>query len=196
MAATTATSHPPPAPRRFASRRFLILLGALALIFLATYLLAWWSAYRLSQTFLQDADRSYAEGRYMDALQGYEEYDSAARKYVQFGGYAQVERIWAGKYAVPAPSDPQRAQARVDEIINERLTTADAEQFVQENIGRNNPYVGPVYLRLGELYAADGQLSDAEDVFVSIPDLFPNDAALIERAQADLERLRQQQPGG
>jgi tetratricopeptide (TPR) repeat protein len=165
-------------------------LSGLVVIFVFTYTLAWWSAYHLSQTYLDDADASYNDGRYLDALLGYEEYDRAQSKYVQYGGYIQVQRIWSNDYAVPAPAPVERAEERIDEIIEERLTTADAEQFVQENIGRSNPYMGIIYVRLGELYEADGQLRDAEDIYESVPDLFPNDQDLIERAMANLERLR------
>jgi len=190
------TSQPQASQRRFKPSRVILLLGGLAVFFAATYFLAWWSAYRLSQTYLKDADASYNDGRYLDALLGYETYNRAAKKYVQYGGYIHVQRIWTNKYAVPAPSEVERAEGRIDEIIYEKLTTADAEQFVQENIGRNNSYMGMIYLRLGELYEADGQLRDAEDIYASIPDLFPNDQALIERAMADLEKLQQKQSGG
>ena len=64
---------------------------------------------------------------------------------------------------------------RIHETVYERLTIEDAEQFVQENIGRINPYLGIIYLHLGELYELDGQLRDAEDIYESIPNLFPNE---------------------
>jgi tetratricopeptide (TPR) repeat protein len=180
---------------RFKTSRAAILLGGAVVIFLLTYFFAWWSAYRLSQTYMKNADASFNDGRYLDAFQGYEEYSRTKAKYVQYGGYVHVERIWSSKYAFPAPSEVRRAEDRIDEIINERLTTADAEAYVQENIGRNNPYVGRIYLRLGELYEADGELRDAEDIYESIPDLFPNDQELIDRAMADLANLQQEQSG-
>lgn len=55
--------------------------------------------------------------------------------------------------------------------------------------------MGIIYLRLGELYEADGRLRDAEDVYTSVPDLFPGDQGLIERARRNLERLQQQDTG-
>jgi tetratricopeptide (TPR) repeat protein len=84
------------------------------------------------------------------------------------------------------------ARARIDEIIGERMTIAEAEQFIQENTGRANRYMGPVFLRLGELYEAEGDLRSAEDIYEEVPDLFPNEPNLIERAQAHLARLEQQ----
>ncbi len=193
---TENTTQPDSTQSRFKSSRAAILLIGVVVIFFLTYLLAWWDVYRLSRTYLKDADTSYNEGHYLDALRGYEEYDRAEKKYIQYGGYIQVQRIWNNKYAVPAPSQVQRADTRIDEIINERLTTADAEVFVQENIGRSTPYMGMIYLRLGELYEIDGQLRDAEDIYTSIPDLFPNDQALINRAMVDLENLQKKQSGG
>jgi len=195
MAENTAQIESKTSSPRLKLSRTVIFIGGIGVLFLLTYFLAWWSAYRLSQTYIRDADTSYKDGRYLDALRGYEEYDLTAKKYIQYGGFVQVERIWDNKYAVPAPAEAKQATDRIDEIINERLTTADAEQFVQENIGRSHPYMGIIYLRLGELYEADGELRDAEDIYESIPDLFPHDQALINRAMADLENLQKKQPG-
>ncbi len=47
-----------------------------------------------------------------------------------------------------------------------------------------------IYLRLGELYEEAGDLRDAEDIYASFADLFPDEAALIARAQAHLARLQ------
>lgn len=170
-----------------------ILALAVPVVFAATYLLAWVDAYRLSLTYLDDADASFQEGRYLDALRGYDEFDRAKGEYVERGGYMHVERIWDDTYAFPVPDEVDRVEGQIDEIIETRLTVEDAEQFVQENIGRYNPYMGPIYLRLGELYEANGQVRDARDIYESVPDLFPNDEALIERAQRDLENLLAQQ---
>jgi tetratricopeptide (TPR) repeat protein len=95
--------------------------------------------------------------------------------------------------ARPVPSVAAQADARIDEIINERLTIEQAEQFVQENIGRTNPYLGIVYVRLGELYEADGDLRSAEDIYREIEELFPSQPELIERANANLARMESQE---
>lgn len=79
---------------------------------------------------------------------------------------------------------------RIHETVYERLTIEDAEQFVQETIGRINPYLGIIYLHLGELYELDGQLRDAEDIYESIPNLFPNDKTLQAQAADDLAKYR------
>jgi tetratricopeptide (TPR) repeat protein len=182
-------------PEKRRRSRIVILLAIMPVVFGFTYLLAWWDAYRLSVTYLKDADTSYQDGRYLDALVGYEDFDRAKGHYVNYGGYIQVQRIWENDYAYPVPGEVARANARIGDIIYTRLTLGDAEQFVQENIGRNNPYMGLIYLRLGELYEINGQVRDAQDVYESIPDLFPNEKALIERARADLDHLLAQQAG-
>jgi tetratricopeptide (TPR) repeat protein len=190
MLQTTSVS----APARGRSRAA-ILLGAAVILFLATYVLAWWDALRLTSSYIDDANRSYQEGRYLDALVGYETFDQEKREYVPRGGYLQIDRIWSNRYALPAPDEVRQAQDRIDDIIYSRLTLEDAEQFVQENIGRSNPAMGLIYLRLGELYEEAGELRDAREIYESIPDLFPHDAELIERARVDLERLLQEHPG-
>jgi tetratricopeptide (TPR) repeat protein len=170
-------------------RRSLLLVGGLIAVLLLSYALAWFSAYRLSQGYLGDANASYDRGDYLNALVGYREYDQAQGRYVDRGGYMEVERIWRDRYAQPVPPDVARARARIDEIVNSRLTIDDAEAFVQENIGRSNPYLALLYLRLGELYEADGRIEDAADIYTSFADLFPNETALVSRAQQNLERL-------
>jgi len=170
--------------------RMPLILLAVAAIFIGTYFLAWWDARRLTARYLADADASFEAGNYLDALAGFEVFDETTNEYVRHGGYGDVERIWHHQRARPVPAMAVQASARIDEIINERLTIAEAEQFVQENIGRTNPYMGVVYLRLGELYEADGDRRSAEDIYSEIEDLFPGEPELIARANANLARLQ------
>ncbi len=170
--------------------RMPLILLAVAAIFIGTYFLAWWDARRLTARYLADADASFEAGNYLDALAGFEVFDETTNEYVRHGGYGDVERIWHHQRARPVPAMAAQASARIDEIINERLTIAEAEQFVQENIGRTNPYMGVVYLRLGELYEADGDRRSAEDIYSEIEDLFPGEPELIARANANLARLQ------
>lgn len=185
VAPTPAQAASPTSSLRRAVIVFVILLVALGV----SYALAWFSAYRLSQGYLLDADASYEQGEYLNALVGYKEYDETEKHYVDRGGYMNVERIWANQYAVPVPPNVVLAQQRIDEIINTRLTIDDAESFVQANIGRGNAYLAVIYLRLGELYEVDGRSADAEDIYSSFADLFPNEPELSERAQQNLQRL-------
>jgi len=195
MAEMTIQATPTvPVPARGRSRTTILIVVAV-LLFVGTYLFAWWDAYRLSSQYVDDADRSYDEGRYLDALVGYETFDEEEGEYVTRGGYLKIDRIWADRYARPVPDHVRHAQERIDDIINNRLTIEDAERFVQQNIGRNNPALGIIYLRLGEMYEEAGELRDAQDIYESIPDLFPSDDELKERARADLERLMQQNTG-
>jgi tetratricopeptide (TPR) repeat protein len=166
-----------------------LLVLVIVLVFLATYALAWWDALRLTTGYAEDANASFDAGNYLEALAGYEEFDQERNEFVRRGGYGDVERIWRHSHARPVPGLVSEAESRIDEIINERLTIEQAEQFVQENIGRTNPYLGIVYLRLGELYEAEGDTRSAEDIYREIEDLFPNQPELIERANAHLARL-------
>jgi tetratricopeptide (TPR) repeat protein len=189
MAVNVAPSSTQVAAPIGSPRRVILLLAVLIGLLVFSYALAWFSAYRLSQGYLLDADASYNQGNYLDALVGYKEYDQAQKRYVDRGGYMDVEHIWADQYALPVPPDVVRARQRIEEIVNVRLTIKDAEAFVQANIGRSNPYLGLIYLRLGELYEADGRTADAKDIYSSFADLFPDDAELDARAQQNLQRL-------
>lgn len=176
-------------PRRSARRLLIVAIGGVAL-FVITYVLAWLQAYNLSMTYLEDADRSFEEGRYLDALVGYETYDRPAKRYIHFGGYMQIQRIWKSEFARPPFPNLSRAQERIDVIVNNYITIENAEEFVLENSGQSNPYLGLIYLRLGELYEADGRIQEAQDIYKSFEELFKDETELIKRAKAHLERLQ------
>jgi tetratricopeptide (TPR) repeat protein len=179
----------PAAPAARTSKVLPIALGLVILLFAATYLIAWMRARALTQQYLDEAAASYEAGDYLEALVGYEEFDQEENRYINRGGYFQVERIWAHRNAWPIPPGVETARARIDEIVNQRITIEDAEQFIQVSAGRGNPYLGLIYLRLGELYEEEGDVRDARDVYESIAELFPNDPTLIQRAEDHLARL-------
>jgi hypothetical protein len=64
-----------------------------------------------------------------------------------------------------------------------------AEGFIQANIGKATPYVGIVYLRLGELYEQGGDMTAAKDVYQLIIESFPSQPDLIAQAQVHLDKL-------
>jgi tetratricopeptide (TPR) repeat protein len=167
-------------------------LAIVVVLFIATYTIAWYRASRLTATFMADADASYAAGKYIEALTGYEEFNPTTNQYITRGGYMKASRIWADQNAWPRPASVQTAQARIDEILNQRLTIEEAEGFVQANIGKQNPYMGQIYLLLGELYEKDGDVDSAKQIYTEIPELFPNEPDLIAKAQEDLARLEGQ----
>jgi tetratricopeptide (TPR) repeat protein len=170
-------------------RRIALGLLVVVLLFAGTYMAAWYQASRLATTFLADADASYAAGNYIEALTGYEEFDPATNKYITRGGYMKTTRIWADANAWPRPSNIDAAQARIDEILNQRLTTKDAEGFIQANTGKPNPYMGQIYLLLGELYERDGDSASAKQIFTDMAELFPDEPALVAQAQEHLAKL-------
>ena len=172
-------------------RRIVLGLAVLLVLFVGTFTLAWFRANTLATTYLADADRSYDQGNYVEALTGYEEFDQATNTYKTRGGYMKVAKIWADPNAWPRPAGLDRANTRIDEILNQRMTIEDAEGFIQANTGRTNPYMGVVFLRLGELYEEEGDERSAEDIYEEIPELFPNEPDLIKRAEEHLARLDQ-----
>lgn len=192
VAPTTGAGAGERAPRSGGARllrRILLGLGIVLLLFGGTFALAWYRANALATTFLADADRSYDQGKYIEALTGYEEFDQATNTYKTRGGYMKVAKIWADPNAWPRPAGLDRANARIDEILNQRMTIEDAEGFIQANTGKTNPYMGVVFLRLGELYEKEGDADSARGVYKEIPDLFPNEPDLIKRAKENLAKL-------
>jgi tetratricopeptide (TPR) repeat protein len=170
-----------------------LLLGALVIIvvFAATYALAWYNANQLSSRFYNDATASYKAGNYLDALVGYQKFDEKTNKYINYGGYVSVEKIWSSPYSWPVPAFVQDSRQRSQEIINQKLTADQAVQYVQENTGRPDaPYFGEIYLRLGELYEQQGDIKDAKDIYTSMASLFPNRKDLIAQAQQHLNKLQ------
>lgn len=170
-------------------RGVLIALALVTVLFISTYALAWFQASRLTATFMADADASYTAGNYLASLTGYEEFDQTANAYVSYGGYMKALNIWASANAWPKPASIELARTRIDEVLSEHLTVEEAERFIQANIGRQNPYMGTIYLRLGELYEDEGDLASARMVYAEIEELFPGEEELIARAEAHLARL-------
>jgi tetratricopeptide (TPR) repeat protein len=171
------------------ARRVLLALAIVALLSAGAYSLAWYRAANLAATFMADADRSYAAGKYIEALTGYEEFDPATNSHVTRGGYMSVARIWADPQAWPRPAAVAQAQAHIDEILDQKLTIEDAEGFIQAHVGKPNLYMGTIYLRLGELYEQAGDHDSATAIYSDIANLFPNEVQLIARAQEHLSRL-------
>ncbi|MGE5221293.1 MAG: hypothetical protein ACM3PY_02575 [Omnitrophica WOR_2 bacterium] len=179
----TAASH-------FGKRLLLVVLAILA-VFLVTYALAWYNANQLSSRFYNDAAASYKAGNYLDALVGYQKFDEKTNKYINYGGYVSVEKIWSGPYSWPVPAFVQESRQRSQEIISQKLTADQALQYIQENTGRPNvPYFGEIYLRLGELYEQQGDIKDAKDIYTSMTSLFPGRKDLIAVAQQHLAKLQ------
>jgi hypothetical protein len=170
-------------------RHPLLIVGAVVLIFLLTYAFAWLNAYRLSDRFMADADDSLEREVYLEALVGGDEFDPQTNRNVKKGGYLSVEKIWSSAYSWPEPAIVERARERSQEVIYERLTIEMAERYIRANTGRPAPYFAEIYLRLGELYEQDGDLVSAQEIYESIPDLFPRRTDLIEQAEEHLERL-------
>jgi len=175
---------------RFYRKLFLGVLVILS-IFIVTYALAWYNANQLSSRFYKDAAASYQAGDYLNALVGYQKFDEKTNKYINYGGYVTVEKIWSNKYSWPVPTFVQESRQRSQEIINQKLTADQALQYIQENTGRPSaPYFGEIYLRLGELYEQQGDIKDAEDVYTSMASLFPDKKDLINQAQQHLDQLQ------
>lgn len=174
--------------RRRPSRLWLALL-AVILFFAAMYAFAWFQASRLSARFAADANASYEQGKYLEALVGSEDFDKDRNQYVTRGGYVQVERIWSNRYSWPVASQVASARERIHEIVNQRLTAEEAEDYIRANTGKPAPYFGEIYVRLGELYAQEGAERDAREVFESVEQLFSNRPDLVERAEVGLQAL-------
>jgi tetratricopeptide (TPR) repeat protein len=170
-------------------RRLFVIFFLIIGLFAATYVFGWIQALRLANNYYQDAEAAYTQGDYLNALTGYKEFDAARNKYVQRGGYMQVERIWDNPYALPRPAVYEYARMRIQEIIQQRLTIPMAEGFIQANIGKVTPYLGIVYLRLGELYEQEGDVTAAKDVYQTIIESFPSQPDITAQAQAHLDKL-------
>ena len=189
----SATASAAAAARARMGKRILLGLLILLATFVITYVIAWYSANSLASRFFQDSENSYNSGDYLDAMVGFQKFDDKTNKYVNYGGYLNVAKIWSGSYSWPQPSYVQKAVERSKEIISEKLTVQQAETYIQENTGRpGTPYFAEIYLRLGELYEQNGDIQDAIDVYKSYASQFPDRKDLIEQAQQHLEKLQSQ----
>jgi tetratricopeptide (TPR) repeat protein len=186
-----AVEAPIPAAKTRFTKKLLLGLLILAALFLVTYALAWYNADQLATRFFQDSEASYKTGDFLKALVGYQKFDNATNKYINYGGYLSVEKIWSSYYSWPQPPYLQQALVRSQEIINQKLTVQQAEQYIKDNTGRpGTPYFAEIYLRLGGLYEQAGDTKDAIDVYQSYAAQFPDRKDLIALAQQRLAILK------
>lgn len=170
-------------------RRYGLYLALAFLLVVLTYVLAWNRANNLTSRFLAEAQASYQQGRYLEALVGYESFDQRRNRHVYHGGYIQIEAIWDDTYAWPRYKGLKEVHSKIEEIIQHKLTLEEAESFVQTYTGKKNPYLGPVFVRLGELYAQRGDKQTAKELLMEVRDLFPSDKDLIAKAEALIKTL-------
>ena len=186
-----AIEAPIPAAKTGFAKKLLLGLLILAVLFLVTYAMAWFNADQLATRFFQDSEASYKTGDYLKALVGYQKFDNPTNKYINYGGYLSVEKIWSSYYSWPQPPYLQQALLRSQEIINQKLTVQQAEQYIKDNTGRpGTPYFAEIYLRLGGLYEQTGDTKDAIDVYQSYAAQFPDRKDLIALAQQRLAILK------
>jgi tetratricopeptide (TPR) repeat protein len=174
-------------------KRILLVLLIISATFLITYALAWYNANKLATRFFRDSEASFNASDYLVALVSYQEFDDSTNQYINYGGYLNVEKIYSSSYSWPQPSYVQQAVKRSQEVIAQKLTVEQAEQYIQENTGRTGtPYFAEIYLRLGELYEENGDIEAAIDVYQSYASQFPAREDLIEQALEHLTKLQNQ----
>lgn len=166
-----------------------IVILVIAILFAGNYACAWFNSYSLSRTYYRQAEASYRAGRYIEALMGYKDYDAAHGRRVFVGGYAQVVNIWEHPWALPRPAVYEEARAKVGEIIHQKFTREDAQLFLDRYLGRENPYLGEVMLRMAELYEEEGDDENALETYRLVISSFRTDRALVERAKERVAAL-------
>ncbi len=175
--------------------RVLIIVLGIVVYIIINYALAWIDAYRLSSRLMADADSSYNSGAYMQAFMGYEQRDPVSGKSITKGGYVDVLHVWSDAYSWPLPQSLlEKGKARLQDIMNNHMTIADAENFITAFSGLDNPYLGDVYLRLGELYQQSGDRATALSVYKDVADLFTDRPDIILQAQEHIKKLEANQP--
>ena len=170
-------------------RRLLLIVLAVVILFAFTYALAWYNSSRLGKEFFQDAEVSYSDGRYLDALVGYDEVNKQANTRIPRGGYYQTTRLWASNFALPKPDFYAVASERIQTIMQDKLDINSAEEFIQRYTGRNHPLFPDIYLRLGQLYEASGDNSSAIEIYRDCATLFPDRPDITQAAKENLSRL-------
>ena len=177
-----------PRPTSLTKRLIWIVLAVVAL-FIFAYLLAWVNSSRLANEFYSSAEASYQEGRYLDALIGYDEIDPITNTRTAHGGYYQVTRLWGNKGALPKPANYTHSVSQIDEIIQQKLDISTAEAFIQMYTGRSHPYFPDIYLRLGHLYEESGDKQTALEIYKECAKLFPTRPDITQAAIDQLDRL-------
>jgi len=160
---------------------------------LLVYALVWYESYQRSNLYLEQANASFAAGDYTTALKGGEVYDQELGSYVFIAGYEHVLAIWSSDWAAPKPASYYQSQAKIDEIIYEKLTADQGIQIFKQYLNLSNDHLPEILIQSGNLYLQERELVKAQQTFELAIKAFGYKTEIRTEAEKKLTEIEQLQ---
>ena len=169
--------------------KHLIAPAVIAAVIAVAYAQVWYESYKRAETYYDEAMGKYAAGQYVSALKGERTLSPDGKNYVFSGGFQQVLETWEHPFALPKPAVFKRAQAKIDEMIEEKMSVSDGEQAFKQFFRLDNRFLDRILIRVRDRYAEQGQKRDALDVYQTVLDAFPMNEHAAAEAKRKIEAL-------
>jgi len=166
----------------------IIITGIVILIVAVIYLQVWLQSYNQANMYYQQALKKYSAGDYISALKG--EMVTTAKGNSFSGGFQQVLETWQSPYAIPKPGIVKVASAQISDIINHKLTLDAGMQAFKTYYGLDNRFLGQIVVRMGDMYAAKGDDSNAKEMYNTAMQAFPLDKNLVAECNKKIKELK------
>ncbi|MCL4407986.1 MAG: hypothetical protein M1521_05055 [Thermotogae bacterium] len=135
------------------------------IIFFAGYVAAWMQTNNFAIENYKKAEEMLKAGKYLDALNGYQIFDTKLQKYVTYVGFTQISTMFEGHPIFGIPSIVEKAKKEVMKLIV-TMPTDDLEVYFQNTVRNKNPYILYVLAELIHRSSGDSsKVSMYENIF-------------------------------
>jgi tetratricopeptide (TPR) repeat protein len=170
-------------------KKYLLITFGILLFVTGVYASVWYESYQRSKTFFDQASQSFANGDYGRALKGGESFDENTQSYKFVGGYEQVVGIWTNRWAVPKPGIYREAEAKIHDILYEKLTADQGLVIFKKYLNLSNAHLPEILIQSGKLYKQKGEIEKAREIFQLAIEAFGMDENIKREAERQLHDL-------
>jgi len=103
------------------------------------YFSSWFEVYSNAKRFYQKAQELEAQGKIVEALEGYEEYDYEKDVYLRWAGYVHISIMFDGLLVSMKPPITKSAKKKVFELIS-GMTDTQLIKYLKLIMKKNHPY--------------------------------------------------------
>ncbi len=133
-------------------------------IFFAGYVAAWVQTRDFAVENYSKAEEALKVGKYLDALNGYQVFDTKLQKYVTYVGFTQISTMFEDNSIFGVPPIVEKARKEVMKLIA-TMPTSDLETYFQNTVRNRNPYILYVLAELIHRSKDQSQIGMYENIF-------------------------------
>lgn len=170
-------------------KKYLVITMSILLFVTGVYASVWYESYQRSKTFFDQASQSFANGDYGMAIKGGDFFDKDTQSYKFVGGYEQVLGNWSNRWAIPKPGIYREAQAKIHDIIYEKLTADQGLLIFKKYLNLSNEHLPEILIQTGKLYKQNGEVEKAREIFQLAIEAFGMDENIKKEAERQLHDL-------